>query len=167
MHVPFKNFNANFGVSLRVYKGQTIAYGDWTLAQLNKLSKKTELNSKAGSLKIRASMKVGEAEKIFKEHFGVNVQIADKAIKTIGKAFVPDSIKDLTNPAGYALKMAFHAASGIGNVISEFQESRADFAGAERQLNEFDCSIPEINAVKKELEAYDKTLQEIENKYIE
>ena len=72
-----KNFNENFGLSLRVYKGQTIADGDLTLAQLNKLSKKTELNSKAGSLKIRASMRVGDAEKIFKEHFGVNVQIAD------------------------------------------------------------------------------------------
>lgn len=35
-----------------------------------------------------------------------------------------------------------------------------------RQLNELDCSIPEVNAVKKEIEAYDKTLQEIENKYI-
>ena len=68
-----KNFNENFGLSLRVYKGQTIADGDLTLAQLNKLSKKTELNSKAGSLKIRASMRVGDAEKIFKEHFGVNV----------------------------------------------------------------------------------------------
>ena len=90
----------------------------------------------------------------------------EKAIKTIGKAFVPDSIKDLTNPAGYALKTAFHAASGIGNVISEFQESRASLAETERQLQDLDCSVPEVNAVKKELEAYDKTLQEIENKYI-
>lgn len=79
---------------------------------------------------------------------------------------IRNSIKDLTNPAGYALKTAFHTASGIGNVISEFQESRASLAEAERQLNELDCSIPEVNAVKKEIEAYDKTLQEIENKYI-
>ena len=35
-----------------------------------------------------------------------------------------------------------------------------------RQLNELDCSIPDVNAVKKEIESYDKTLQEIENKYI-
>lgn len=56
----------------------------------------------------------------------------EKAIKTIGKAFMPDSIKDLTHPAGYALKTAFHAASGIGNVISEFQENRANLAAAER-----------------------------------
>ncbi len=90
----------------------------------------------------------------------------EKAIKTIGKAFVPDSIKDLTNPAGYALKTAFHAASGIGNMISEFQESRASLAETERQLNDLDCGIPEVNAVKEELEAYDKTLQAIENKYI-
>ena len=90
----------------------------------------------------------------------------EKAIKAISKAFMPDSIKDLANPAGYALKTAFHAASGIGNVISEFRENRTNLAETERQLQDLDCSVPEVNAVKKELEAYDKTLQEIENKYI-
>lgn len=88
-----KNFKSNFGLSLRVYKGQVIADGELTLAQLNKLSTKTDLNTKAGPLKIKASAKVGEAEKKFKEHFGVNVQIADYADKklcdnnlTIGEA---------------------------------------------------------------------------------
>lgn len=73
----YKNFKANFGLSLRVYKGQVIADGDLTLAQLNKVSTKTDLKTKAGALKIKASMKVGDAEKTFKDHFGVNVQIAD------------------------------------------------------------------------------------------
>lgn len=72
-----KNFKANFGLSLRVYKGQVIADGELTLAQLNKVSTKTDLKTKAGALKIKASMKVGDAEKTFKDHFGVNVQIAD------------------------------------------------------------------------------------------
>ena len=36
-----KNFKANFGLSLRVYKGQVIADGELTLAQLNKVSTKT------------------------------------------------------------------------------------------------------------------------------
>lgn len=54
-----------------------IADGDLTLAQLNKVSTKTDLKTKAGALKIKASMKVGDAEKTFKDHFGVNVQIAD------------------------------------------------------------------------------------------
>lgn len=71
------NFKANFGLSLRVYKGQVIADGELTLAQLNKVSTKTDLKTKAGALKIKASMKVGDAEKTFKDHFGVNVQIAD------------------------------------------------------------------------------------------
>ena len=72
-----KNFKANFGLSLRVYKGQVIADEELTLAQLNKVSTKTDLKTKAGALKIKASMKVGDAEKTFKDHFGVNVQIAD------------------------------------------------------------------------------------------
>ena len=71
------NFKANFGLSLRVYKGQVIADGELTLAQLNKVSTKTDLKTKADALKIKASMKVGDAEKTFKDHFGVNVQIAD------------------------------------------------------------------------------------------
>lgn len=114
----------------------------------------------------RVLVEIRKAELIAPIRKKYSSMATEKAIKTIGKAFMPDSIKDLTNPAGYALKTAFHAASGIGNVISEFQESRASLAEAERQLNELDCSIPEVNAVKKEIEAYDKTLQEIENKYI-
>lgn len=114
----------------------------------------------------RVLVEIRKAELIAPIRKKYSSMATEKAIKTIGKAFMPDSIKDLTNPAGYALKTAFHAASGIGNVISEFQESRASLAEAERQLNELDCSIPEVNAVKKEIESYDKTLQEIENKYI-
>lgn len=114
----------------------------------------------------RVLVEIRKAELIAPIRKKYSSMATEKAIKTIGKAFMPDSIKDLTNPAGYALKTAFHAASGIGNVISEFQENRASLAEAERQLNELDCSIPEVNAVKKEIEAYDKTLQEIENKYI-
>lgn len=114
----------------------------------------------------RVLVEIRKAELIAPIRKKYSSMATEKAIKTIGKAFMPDSIKDLTNPTGYALKTAFHAASGIGNVISEFQENRASLAEAERQLNELDCSIPEVNAVKKEIEAYDKTLQEIENKYI-
>lgn len=72
-----KNFKDNFGLTLRVYKGVQFADGELTLAQLNKESKATNLNTKAGALKIKASTKVGDAEKLFKDHFGVNVQIAD------------------------------------------------------------------------------------------
>lgn len=94
-----------------------------------------------------------------------NSMATEKALKTIGKAFMPESLKDLTNPARYALKTAYRAASGMGGIISEFQESRTALAETERQLNELDCSIPEVSAVKKEIEAYDKHLQYIENKY--
>lgn len=114
----------------------------------------------------RALVEIRKAELMAPIRKKYSSMATEKAIKTIGKAFMPDSIKDLANPAGYALKTVFHAASGIGNVISEFQESRASLAEAERQLNDLDCSIPEVNAVKKELETYDRTLQTIEDKYI-
>lgn len=72
-----KNFRENFGLSLRVYKGNHIADTELTLAQLNKQSSKTDLKTNAGALKIKASMKVGDVEALFKKHFGINVQIAD------------------------------------------------------------------------------------------
>ena len=72
-----KNFRENFGLSLRVYKGTHIADEELTLAQLNKLSSKTDLKTNAGALKIKAAMKVGDVEDLFKNHFGINVQIAD------------------------------------------------------------------------------------------
>ena len=78
----------------------------------------------------RVLVEIRKAELIAPIRKKYSSMATEKAIKTIGKAFMPDSIK------------------------------------AERQLNELDCSIPEVNAVKKEIEAYDKTLQEIENKYI-
>ncbi len=95
-----------------------------------------------------------------------NSMATEKALKTIGKAFMPESIKDLTHPASYALKTAYRAASGMGSIISEFQESRTNLTETERRLNELNCSIPEVNAMKKEIEAYDIRLQCIENKYI-
>lgn len=84
-------FNA-FGCSLVFYKGAQIADGEMTLAALDKRTTK-EVKKVAAELKIKGSMKVGEAEKLFDQNFGVTVQIKDKDCKicvpndiTIGQA---------------------------------------------------------------------------------
>jgi hypothetical protein len=80
-------FKEAFGLTLVFYKGAKIADGDMTLAALNTKTAKT-VNTKADGLKIKASMKVGDAEKLFDEQFGVTVQIKDAE----GKKLVPNEI---------------------------------------------------------------------------
>lgn len=81
------DFKKAFGVSLIFYKGAQIADGDLTLAALNKKTTK-DVKSTADGLKIKASMKVGAAEKLFDSNFGVTVQIKDES----GKKLVPNEI---------------------------------------------------------------------------
>jgi hypothetical protein len=81
------DFKKAFGVSLVFYKGAQIADGDLTLAALNKKTTK-DVKSTADGLKIKASMKVGDAEKLFDSNFGVTVQIKDES----GKKLVPNGI---------------------------------------------------------------------------
>lgn len=81
------DFKKAFNLSLVFYKGAQIADGELTLAALNKKTTK-DVKANAGALKIKASMKVGDAEKLFDENFGVTVQIKD----TEGKKLVPNEI---------------------------------------------------------------------------
>ena len=67
-------FENAFGVELVFYKGKQIADGALTLKQLNDKTTKT-VETKADGMKLKASMKVGDAEKLFDTHFGVTVQI--------------------------------------------------------------------------------------------
>jgi hypothetical protein len=69
------------------YKGAAIADGDLTLAALNKKTTK-DVKANADGLKIKASMKVGDAEKLFDTNFGVTVQIKDAK----GTKLVPNGI---------------------------------------------------------------------------
>ena len=72
-------FENAFGVELVFYKGKQIADGALTLKQLNDKTTKTvdtkAVDTKADGFKIKASMKVGDAEKLFDTNFGVTVQI--------------------------------------------------------------------------------------------
>lgn len=81
------DFKKAFNLTLVFYKGAQIADGDLTLAALNKKTSK-EVNAKADGLKIKASMKVGDAEKLFDTNFGVTVQIKDAT----GTKLVPNGI---------------------------------------------------------------------------
>ena len=81
------DFKKAFNVSLVFYKGAQIADGDLTLAALNKKTTK-DVKSKADGFKIKASMKVGDAEKLFDANFGVTVQIKDAS----GTKLVPNGI---------------------------------------------------------------------------
>ena len=82
------DFKKAFNLSLIFYKGTQIADGELTLAALNKKTTK-DVKSTADGLKIKASMKVGDAEKLFDTNFGVTVQIKD--VK--GSKLVPNGIK--------------------------------------------------------------------------
>ena len=81
------DFKKAFELSLVFYKGAQIADGDMTLAALNKKTSK-DVNAKADGLKIKASTKVGDAEKLFDANFGVTVQIKDAT----GTKLVPNGI---------------------------------------------------------------------------
>ena len=81
------DFKKAFELTLVFYKGAAIADGDLTLAALNKKTTK-EVNAKADGLKIKASMKVGDVEKLFDANFGVTVQIKDAK----GTKLVPNDI---------------------------------------------------------------------------
>ena len=69
-----KDFKAAFGLDLVFYKGKKIAEGDLTLVALNKKTAEA-VDAKAGDVKIKASMSVGDAEDIFKSNFGTTVQV--------------------------------------------------------------------------------------------
>ncbi|MBO5844708.1 MAG: hypothetical protein J6Q96_07555 [Bacteroidales bacterium] len=81
-----KEFLETFDLQLAFYKGKQLADGDMTLNQLNQKTTKEINTHSSASLKIKGSTKVGDAEKMFDEIFGVTVQIKDKA----GKICVPN-----------------------------------------------------------------------------
>ena len=76
------DFKKAFGCTLAIYKGKQLADGDLTLNQLNQKTTKDVKTAASGELKIKAYMKVGDAEKLFDQMYGLTVQIKDPAGKT-------------------------------------------------------------------------------------
>lgn len=71
------DFLKAFGLKLVFYKGRAIADGNLTLNQLNQKTTQ-QVNTNANNLKLKGSTKVSEAENLFKEKFGLTVQIKTK-----------------------------------------------------------------------------------------
>lgn len=69
-----KEFEENFGLKLKIYKGKKIAEDNLTINQLNK---KTSLDVKKETrgVKIKASHTVEDVENSFLNSFGLNVNI--------------------------------------------------------------------------------------------
>lgn len=82
------DFKKSFGLSLVFYKGAKIADPELTLHQLKQLVSKTEIKTKADSIVLKASMKVGEVEELIKKNYGITVQIKDAD----GIKLLPDEI---------------------------------------------------------------------------
>lgn len=87
------DFKKAFGCTLAIYKGTILADGEMTINQLNQKTTKDIKTHSDVELKIKASMKVGEAEKMFDKAYGLTVQIKDPQGKkcvdnklTIGQA---------------------------------------------------------------------------------
>lgn len=83
-----KEFKDNFDLTLVIYKGKKIADEEMTLNQLNEKTTKDINKNASTKLKIKGTTKVGDAEKMFDDAFGVTVQIKDKA----GSKLVPNEI---------------------------------------------------------------------------
>ena len=71
------DFKKAFGCTLAIYKGSVLADGDLTINQLNQHTTADIATASKAELKIKASMKVGEAEELFKKTYGLTVQIKD------------------------------------------------------------------------------------------
>lgn len=70
------DFRKNFGLYLRVYKGNRFANPDITIAKLNKTSS-SKIDTKADDFTLKASMGTKDVENLFMENFGIKVQVAE------------------------------------------------------------------------------------------
>ena len=102
------DFKENFGLTLRVYKGKTLADSNLTFAQLNQRTSK-DVNWNAEDLKIRANMTIKQVEDMIDNHFGLTVQVANEYDTycvgnhyTIGQAARKEDLEDWCKKEGYA-----------------------------------------------------------------
>lgn len=81
-------FKKAFGVSLVFYKGNQIADGELTLAGLNAKTSQAVNTTSKDALKVKASMKVGDVERLFEATYGTTVQIKCPE----GKRLIPNHV---------------------------------------------------------------------------
>jgi hypothetical protein len=107
------DFKENFGLTLRIYKGKQFADPEMTISGLNNKTTK-EINSKNGDLSIKASMKIGDFEKLIEQHYGLSVKVANEFDTycvndkyTLGQASRKEDLKDWLKEKGYKSIDAF------------------------------------------------------------
>jgi len=100
-------FKNNFGLTLRVYKGKQFADDNLTFAALNQKTSK-DINSKNDDLSIKASMNIGEFEKLIDQHYGLTVQVANEYDTycinnkyTLGQASRKEDLEDWVKEKGH------------------------------------------------------------------
>lgn len=100
-------FKENFGLCLRVYKGNQIADSTLTFAALNsKVSNKIIANNE--DLVIKSSMSIGDFENLIQKHYGLKVQVANEFNNylienkyTLGQASRKEDLYDWCKKKGY------------------------------------------------------------------
>jgi hypothetical protein len=102
-----KDFKENFGLTLRIYKGKQFADPEMTFAGLNNKTTK-EINTKNEDISIKASMKIGDFEKLMDSYFGLTVQVANEFDTycinnkyTLGQASRKEDLKDWLKEKGF------------------------------------------------------------------
>lgn len=113
------DFKANFGLTLRVYKGKALADPDLTFAQLNQRTSK-EVNWNAEDMKIRANMTIKQVEELIDNNFGLTVQVANEYDTycvgnhyTIGQASRKEDLEDWCKKEGYADSAEYLKKEGV------------------------------------------------------
>lgn len=113
------DFKENFGLTLRVYKGKTLADSNLTFAQLNQRTSK-DVNWNAEDLKIRANMTIKQVEEMIDNHFGLTVQVANEYDTycvgnhyTIGQASRKEDLEDWCKKEGYASSEEYLKKEGV------------------------------------------------------
>ena len=100
-------FKNNFGLTLRVYKGKQFADDNMTFAGLNQKTTK-DIHSKNEDLSIKASMNIGDFEKLVDQHYGLTVQVANEFDTycinnkyTLGQASRKEDLEDWIKEKGH------------------------------------------------------------------
>ncbi len=85
-------FREEFGIGVRVYSGNRFAEDTATLASIRNGG-----DAKKSDFELRGNMKVGNAEKLFKDVFGITIQIEDSAGKLADNRVTIASLKTAKN----------------------------------------------------------------------
>ena len=157
-----KNFKETFGCTLAIYKGAQLTDPEMTLKQLNE---KTSKDIKTGSfeeIKIKGSMKVGDAEKLFDKEVeiqNVTNELAKKSNSAVKNTKLANELSELRKEKRKLEELVFDDE----NIIIEKQRSlRLSQRSIVRELARFTNKNDEISQQIKSLgKVSSKSFQDI------